>query len=339
MTCDTSEILTIFYYAKIGKNLLFVVVPIIFIILGVIDLFKAVTTGDNDDLNSATYNIMKRIIISGLLMVTPFLVNLILGITGIGTYDECFAQATLDNIDKLREKELIEWEIEQRRREEEESISVSPGVHKKEYNGMEYFEIIPPNPKPNMALVIFLHGDTGDFELVKTLHPFTFVKSGDAYVGEEFIFIAPRSVCHNGACDWKSDSVINKLMGVIGKVQEDYKIDSTRIYMTGHSRGGIGVWNVVNKYPNKFAAAMIMSGDTGGTTLDIEKWKHIPTRVFNGTYQNDNWCYTGSKSNCDAIANAGGKCTFYPVNVSHGDTPKKAYTKENIRWLLSQKRR
>jgi predicted peptidase len=204
---------------------------------------------------------------------------------------------------------------------------------------MDYYEIIPPNPKPNMALIIFLHGDGGhsNFDAMKSSAAFKAVENGSLYNGEEFIFIMPKSGPGSaGASDWLSDGIVNKLFGVIDKVSTDYKIDTNRIYLTGHSRGAIATWLLTDKYPNKFAAIMTISGDGN---IHPEKFKNIPIRAFAGTYPNDNWAYQGNKANCDRVVSAGGNCTFYPYNTNHGGTPAKAYTKEHINWLLRQKRR
>ncbi|MBR4261878.1 MAG: prolyl oligopeptidase family serine peptidase [Bacilli bacterium] len=339
MACDTSEMLTVFYYAKISINILFVLVPILLIVLGSIDFFKVVTSGDSYDLGIATYNFFKRIILSGILMMIPFAVNLLLMIAGFNIYEDCYKAATEENIDALRKKELEEWEKEKAEREKEEEeeepsrLNVKKGTRKKSYGGMEYFEVIPSNPKENMALVVFLHGDGeySNFDSTKSLGCFRFVESGSAYVGEQFIFIAP----HGGRQDWSSSGIVSKLMGVIDHVVKEYKIDKKRIYITGHSRGAMGVWTVVNRYPSKFAAAVPISG-TGSITPS--NWRNVPTRAYAGTYSDDSWAYGPSRSNCNSINSAGGNCSFHTVNVGHGGTATKAYTKELFKWMLKQKR-
>ena len=69
------------------------------------------------------------------------------------------------------------------------------------------------------------------------------------------------------------------IASLIDKVSTDYKIDTKRIYLTGHSRGGIATWLIVDKYPNKFAAAMPISGDGN---IHPEKWKNVAVRAFAG---------------------------------------------------------
>ena len=48
---------------------------------------------------------------------------------------------------------------------------------------------------------------------------------------------------------------------VINAVTRDYKIDPTKIYLTGHSMGGFGVWLIASDKPDLFAAiAPVSSG-------------------------------------------------------------------------------
>ena len=61
-------------------------------------------------------------------------------------------------------------------------------------------------------------------------------------------------------------------------------IDSTRIYLTGFSQGGMGTWNFIKNYPNKFASAAPLSGFFEGpqNEKEAEVLKHIPIWIFNG---------------------------------------------------------
>ena len=41
---------------------------------------------------------------------------------------------------------------------------------------------------------------------------------------------------------------------VLDIVKERYNIDENRIYLTGHSMGGHGVWHIGSLFPDRFAA-------------------------------------------------------------------------------------
>ena len=42
-------------------------------------------------------------------------------------------------------------------------------------------------------------------------------------------------------------------MEVLGIAKKDLRTDPTKTYLTGHSMGGHGTWNVGVHYPDKFA--------------------------------------------------------------------------------------
>ena len=120
---------------------------------------------------------------------------------------------------------------------------------------IQYWLNIPDSARDGMPLVIFLHGD-GEInrpDALKKLKPVNFITS--EYSGKPFIFIAPITT----SADWISSLRVISLKGLIDKIIKDYKIDSNNIYIMGISRGAIGTWNMVDKYPNFFRAAVPIS--------------------------------------------------------------------------------
>ena len=45
-------------------------------------------------------------------------------------------------------------------------------------------------------------------------------------------------------------------MTMIDRSFVDYNVDVERLYLTGYSSGGGGVWNMLSRYPERFAAAV-----------------------------------------------------------------------------------
>jgi predicted esterase len=70
------------------------------------------------------------------------------------------------------------------------------------------------------------------------------------------------------------------VMDVLEEVRRAYRIDSERIYMTGHSMGGYGTWSVAMNHPEIFAALAPVAG--GGNPLTMAKIAHIPQLVVHG---------------------------------------------------------
>jgi predicted esterase len=72
----------------------------------------------------------------------------------------------------------------------------------------------------------------------------------------------------------------------IKSVSRDYKIDASRVYLTGHSMGGYGAWLVAADKPGVFAALAAVSGGppAQGEALAglLQKVKDIPAMVAHG---------------------------------------------------------
>ncbi|MFZ6013622.1 MAG: PKD domain-containing protein [Bacteroidota bacterium] len=130
-----------------------------------------------------------------------------------------------------------------------------------------YYEYVPPDYSSNSnkyPVMIFLHGigergpNTTDKNIlddyiykVAKLGPPKFVKNGTKF---PFILIAPQLKSNYGT--WPSSYV----MEVINHVKTYLKIDEKRIYLTGLSLGGGGVWVASQDYPKLFAAITPVCG-------------------------------------------------------------------------------
>lgn len=57
-----------------------------------------------------------------------------------------------------------------------------------------------------------------------------------------------------------SGASLDDVFEVTNTVTRDYKIDASRIYLTGHSAGGFGVWIAASSKPERFAAVAAVSG-------------------------------------------------------------------------------
>ena len=105
---------------------------------------------------------------------------------------------------------------------------------------------------------------------------------------------------------------------ILDSVVASYNVDADRLYLTGASMGGYGAWDMLDRFPNTFAAAMPLSG--GGNT-DAAR-----TRAFASTPV---WAYHGAqdtlikpdntKGLVTIIRRAGGKTLYSnPASQGHG---------------------
>jgi predicted peptidase len=131
----------------------------------------------------------------------------------------------------------------------------------------------------------------------------------------------------------------SELVGMVSTTIEKYRGDPRRVYLTGLSYGGFGVWWMASKYPELFAAASPIVGYAHPDLIDSIADAGIPV-----------WCFAGGR---DLVVPVG---YFYPgmnkledlssaevrftveEDMNH-DVWTRVYAGEDIyRWLLSQSR-
>ncbi len=93
-------------------------------------------------------------------------------------------------------------------------------------------------------------------------------------------------------------TVLNLLDTLLNK----FNIDENRQYVTGLSMGGYATWDIITRYPDRFAAAIPMSG--AGDPTKVILFKDLPIWSFHNT--NDLTVpVKGSKSMVEAMENFG----------------------------------
>lgn len=80
-----------------------------------------------------------------------------------------------------------------------------------------------------------------------------------------------------------TDALLNSY-NLVDTLANEFNIDINRLYVTGLSMGGFGTWDLIARYPNKFAAAIPMSG--GGDTSKVPLFKNVPVWNFHGKADN-----------------------------------------------------
>jgi predicted peptidase len=72
------------------------------------------------------------------------------------------------------------------------------------------------------------------------------------------------------------------VMNVLAIVEKEYAIDPSRVYLMGHSMGGMGTWYLGQKYADKWAALGAMSGGFGYVDYPLQRLKGIPIMATAG---------------------------------------------------------
>ncbi|HEY3393847.1 MAG TPA: dienelactone hydrolase family protein, partial [Lacipirellulaceae bacterium] len=117
---------------------------------------------------------------------------------------------------------------------------------------------IPPEATGNSLsprpLIVFLHGggDAGTDNLRQLNRNI----AGLAFEAERrgaFLY-APQA-----PLNWRPKLITDRVMTMVDRALADYDVDLTRLYLSGYSSGGGGTWNMLSRYPNRFAAAVPVS--------------------------------------------------------------------------------
>ena len=121
------------------------------------------------------------------------------------------------------------------------------------------------------------------------------------------------------------------------KIFAELPIDRDRVYASGISMGGYGVWDLISRKPEWFAAAMPVCG--GADTRQAWKLTNIPVWMHHGD-RDTTVPFVRSRLMTDALWRAGGnvRYTEYP-GIAHGCWGPAFNNTANIAWLFAQKRK
>lgn len=180
-------------------------------------------------------------------------------------------------------------------------------------------------------LILFLHGggEAGDdVEMVKRHGPPKLISEGKEF---PFIILSPQNAYKDKLWD---DFAIKSLLD---KIVHKYNVDTSRIYLTGLSRGGYGVWRMAIQYPTTFAA---IAPVCGAAPSAYAGWiRELPIWVFHGAKDK---VIPVSESEDMVIAlkklGADVKFTIYP-NAGHDSWTQSYENPALYEWFLSHKRK
>lgn len=126
------------------------------------------------------------------------------------------------------------------------------------------------------------------------------------------------------------------VLALIGRLPREFTIDPDRVYLVGQSLGGYGVWDIIAKRPEMFAAALPLCG--AGDPTRIVDAKNVAIWAFHGA-KDQTVPVTGSREMVAALKAVGSpvKYTEYP-NVGH-DVWTVAFAEKALPdWLFTRKR-
>lgn len=165
-------------------------------------------------------------------------------------------------------------------------------------------------------LLIFLHGSgekgNGTTELSRVLvhGPPKLINAGQPLA---FITISPQLPSSQGG--WP----VGLVDELIARARNDYRVDTTRIYVTGLSMGGFGTWAYAQARPNVVAAVVPIAG--AGNPGSACTMKNVPAWAFHGeadgtVSDSGSVQMVRAINNCNPAPPVAAKLTLYP-GVGH----------------------
>lgn len=124
-------------------------------------------------------------------------------------------------------------------------------------------------------LILFLHSSEekgDDLNLVRKCGLPNILEKYDDF---PFVVISPQCP-ESEILGWNTENLIRLLDEIVLK----YRIDERRVYLTGMSMGGRGVWSLAIEHPERFAAIAPVCGY--GLPFQTGRLKGMPVWIFHG---------------------------------------------------------
>jgi len=179
--------------------------------------------------------------------------------------------------------------------------------------------------------ILFLHGmgERGDdLELVK-IHGVP--KIVDSKKDFQFIAISPQCPID---FVWRDEEMLIALESLLLKIIKNFRVDKSRLYVTGLSMGGRGTWAIAAYRPDLFAAAAPICG--GGDPLTASRLTKLPFWVFQGALDEVHFPKE-SEIMIKSLKNKGGEVRYTLYPELHHDSWTITYDNSELyKWFLSK---
>lgn len=141
---------------------------------------------------------------------------------------------------------------------------------------------------------------------------------------------------------WSEPSMDEMVMTALSQTESEFKADASRLYLTGVSMGGYGVWHLASQHAGRFAALVSLCGGVQGR--DGERFRRVAERIG----KTPTWIFHGaddrvvpvedSRGMTAALKAVGGNVKYseYP-GVGHAVWTQVLAERELMPWLLSQR--
>lgn len=126
---------------------------------------------------------------------------------------------------------------------------------------------------------------------------------------------------------------LSAVMELVDELLNHHPIDPQRIYLIGLSMGGFGVWDLLSRWPDHFAAAVSICG--GADENAVVAARAVPVWVFHGD-RDQVIRVERSRRTVDAMRKAEGTVHYNEYsNVEHNSWVKAFAEPDLLPWLFS----
>lgn len=198
---------------------------------------------------------------------------------------------------------------------------------------------VPASAKDSPPVIVFLHGigqrGAGGF-VPRTGAAGALLRGYLSKVPA--VILLPQ--CRAGSY-WSDPFMDEMVMTALSRTEGEFKADASRLYLTGVSMGGYGVWSVASEHPGRFAALVSVCGGVHGR--DDERFENVAEKIG----KTPAWLFHGaddrvvpvteSRRMTAALEAVGGNVKYseYP-GVGHAVWTQVLAERGLMPWLLSQ---
>ena len=105
---DCTSLAPVFVIIRVVFSIIQYVVPVVLILLGSIDLVKAVTQGKEEDIKKGQKTLITRAVAAVIVFLIPLIVSILMGLIGSNDWKSCWNAAKEGSISELLEADLEE---------------------------------------------------------------------------------------------------------------------------------------------------------------------------------------------------------------------------------------
>ena len=212
---------------------------------------------------------------------------------------------------------------------------IKSDIIEKNIISLDYLFYLPEDYKNDKdkkwPTILFLHGmgERGDdLELVK-IHGIPKIVNSK----KDFQFIAISPQCPIDFV-WRDEEMLIALESLLLKIIKNFRVDKSRLYVTGLSMGGRGTWAIAAYRPDLFAAAAPICG--GGDPTTASRLTKLPFWVFQGALDEVHFPKE-SEIMIKSLKNKGGEVRYTLYPELHHDSWTITYDNSELyKWFLSK---